>query len=484
MKLDRLFNYYSPQETIGDTNIEISCISTHSALVACNSLFFALKGEFTDGVKYIEESEKNGTVAVVIEEGAVPLNCRCTIVKVGDIKTALSRWSAAFYGFPAESLEMIAVTGTNGKTTIANLIYKILLKKNKAGLIGTSGYFYNEKSGSFGMTTPFAHDLNMILKKMHDDEVCSVVMEVSSHALSLKRVDDIRFDAAIFTNLTQDHLDFHKNFKDYFKSKNKLFSLLKKNIRKAAIINIDDEYSKKIIKGLSFKPVTYGIHNISDYSAQIISVSLNGTEIKLNTPDKTIDMRIKLIGKFNVYNCLASVAWALESGIDMETVISVISDCDSVAGRMEVIKSKNNEKFAVIDYAHTPAALENVLLTLSKITDGNIICVFGCGGDRDRLKRSLMGKIAGTYADRVYITSDNPRSENPKNILIDIEIGIKELQTEYFIIEDRENAIRNAVEAAKENDCILIAGKGDENYQIIGKKSIPFSDREIIKKYI
>jgi UDP-N-acetylmuramoyl-L-alanyl-D-glutamate--2,6-diaminopimelate ligase len=408
-----------------------------------------------------------------------------TVVRVEDVRLALSKWSSVFYDFPSREMNIVGITGTNGKTTIAGLIHRMLLEEGKAGLIGTSGYFYDSNKGSFGMTTPHSNDIHYIFRKMLDEGVKNVVMEVSSHALVLKRVEEIQFQNAIFTNLTQDHLDFHGSMDEYFSSKFRLFDMVKNKKRGTAIINSDDAYGRKIIEMLEYPAVTYAIESCADYRATVRQISLKGSVFTLEAKGKKVDMCVHLIGKYNIYNCLAAIAWALEGGRDMETVCNVVSKSKSVPGRLEILVEKGSGGRAVIiDYAHTPAALENVLMTLRALTKSKLVCVFGCGGDRDRDKRPLMGKVAGIIADKVYLTSDNPRSEDPTGILLDIEVGIRDTATEYYVMPDRKEAIRKAIQDSGETDCILIAGKGDEDYQIIGDKRIPFSDRLEAHKYL
>lgn len=484
MKLERLFNYYQPQKIYGAADIELSGLATHTKEVNKNCMFFALAGEKMDGHDFITQAVNSGASIIVSEKNIGPVTGALTVV-VDDIRTAQSIWSAAFYGFPASKLDITGVTGTNGKTTITNIIYQFISMQKKAGLIGTSGYFYGEKKGSFGMTTPHAHMLHYIFSKMYEDGVRNIVMEVSSHALKLKRVNDIRFSAGLFTNLTQDHLDFHKDFEDYYLSKYRLFELLKEPARNPAVINIDDPYGKRLARSLEKgRCVTYGIKDKAAYNAIIVDVNLEGSIFILKTDAFELEFKVNLVGEFNIYNCLAAIAWALESGFSEDEVKNMIKNVYPVPGRLEIINSAEKDITAVIDYAHSPAALENVLKTLKKITKGKLICVFGCGGDRDRKKRPLMAKAAANLADKVFITSDNPRTEDPDLIIEDIKKGVKDTETDYAIIPDREEAIKESIETAGQNDCILIAGKGDEDYQIIGTNKIYFSDRDVAKKYL
>ncbi|MEA3507097.1 MAG: UDP-N-acetylmuramoyl-L-alanyl-D-glutamate--2,6-diaminopimelate ligase [Elusimicrobiota bacterium] len=485
MKIENLFKYYSPLSADVEPNLEITNISTHSGSIKPGGLFFAFRGEKKDGINYIKDAKQNGAVAAVCR--MIPEDSVLPVIVAVDMRLALSRWSAAFYNFPAEKLNIIGVTGTNGKTTITTLIYRIFSAgQEKGGLIGTSGYRYGQKSGKFRMTTPEPHELHYIFSKMLQEGVRNVVMEVSSHALAFKRVDDIKFSSAVFTNLTRDHLDFHRNFENYFKSKLKIFSLLKDSAS-AAIVNIDDKYGRRIIEELDGKNViTYGVDRRADYRGIIKKLDITGSVFKLENRGRDRGkVEMDLIGKFNIYNALAAIACAVEGGIKMEKACKIISHADPVAGRLEIAAKKTKgEKQVIIDYAHTPDALDNVLLTLKSMTGGRLITVFGCGGDRDRAKRPLMGKVAGIYSDKVYLTSDNPRSEDPVKILLDIELGIRKTRAPYVVIPDREEAIKNALSDAGPGDCVLIAGKGDEEVQIIGDKEIPFSDRKAAGRYM
>ncbi|MDA3793465.1 MAG: UDP-N-acetylmuramoyl-L-alanyl-D-glutamate--2,6-diaminopimelate ligase [Elusimicrobia bacterium] len=488
MKLSEFFKFYGYISTDAVPEIDISNISTHSGSIKKGGLFFAFMGEKRDGMDFLAEAKNNGAVAAVSLKR--PANSALPVIIVEDMRLALSRWSAALYGFPADELNITGVTGTNGKTTITNLIYKILSSKRETGLIGTSGYRYGKITGKFRMTTPEPHELHYIFRKMAEAGIEDVVMEVSSHALVLMRVEDIKFNAAIFTNLTRDHLDFHRNYENYFNAKLKLFSLLKDD-RSPAIINIDDKYGRRIAGHIgSKKAISYAIDRKADYRATVDNIGINGSRFKLKIgsgtgSEKNRDLDMKLIGKFNIYNVLAAIARAVEGGIDMEKACEIISKAEPVKGRLEIVeKNKKENRRVIIDYAHTPDALDNVLLTLKSMTVGRLICVFGCGGDRDRAKRPLMGKVAGIYADKVYLTSDNPRSEDPVKILLDIELGIRKTKAPYIVIPDREEAIKKALAESGPDDAVLIAGKGDEEFQIIGDEQIPFSDREIAGKYM
>ncbi|MFW6134539.1 MAG: UDP-N-acetylmuramoyl-L-alanyl-D-glutamate--2,6-diaminopimelate ligase [Elusimicrobiota bacterium] len=483
MKIKELFEHHNPAQYTGEIEREITGIETDSRKVEPGNIFFALKGEKTHGRNYIEEALEKGAAAIVSDKkyGVQEI----LEIVVSDPREVLSLWSAAFYRFPSKEMEIIGVTGTNGKTTVSNLIYRILLEQGRAGLIGTSGYFYDSKKGKFSMTTPQPYELHMLFREMLDKGVKKVVMEVSSHALDLKRVRHVEFSSGIFTNLTRDHLDYHLTFENYYLSKFKLFGLLKEQKKENSIINIDDSYGRRMVDDLKYTPATYGIKRDSDYKGETKKLDLKGSEFKVISNKGEESLKVNLLGEFNVYNCLAAIAWAVEGGIDMTTTCRVISEVSPVPGRLEIIKKGGkSDKTIMVDYAHTPNALENVLSMLKKIKAKRLICVFGCGGDRDREKRPLMGRVAGVYSDVVYLTSDNPRTEDPTRILLDIEVGVRDTGTMYYVIPDREEAIKKAIKGAGDGDCILIAGKGDEEFQIVGEKKIPFSDRQVARKYL
>ncbi len=483
MKLKNFYQAYKPLNCISP-EVKVKGFAVNSKDVMKGDIFFALRGSRTSGIRYVREALYRGAVAVAVKEGedrGIALSA--PLLRVKDPNMALSRWSAAFYNYPTKKMNITGVTGTNGKTTVSSLIYQILKFRGKAGIIGTPGYSFGKKKGKFTMTTPRSHELQKIFSQMLKDGVKNAVMEVSSHALKLKRVEDVHFSAAVFTNLTRDHLDFHGSFSDYFKSKLHLFKLLKNN---RAIINIDDEYGRKIKEMIDFNPATYGIKKKALYRARIKQLTLRGSSFNFFAPGKfNREINIKMAGRYNVYNCLAAMAWAAEKGEDMETLCTVVSEAKPVPGRMEIVLREGpGGRVVVIDYAHTPDALENVLKSLAEMTKGRLISVFGCGGDRDREKRPIMGEIAGKLSDAVFITSDNPRHEDPISIILDIELGVRKTGTDYFVFPGREECIEEAIKFSQDEDCILIAGKGDEEYQIIGNRMIPFSDRLIARKYL
>ncbi len=464
-----------------------------SRLIENGDLFFAVKGYKTDGNKYINEVFEKGARAAVTDASNGFTDTR--IMRVKDVRKTLSLMSCRYYDFPSTKMKIIGITGTNGKTTISSMIYHILFSCGKrCGLIGTNGNMINNRFVKTLYTTPESPELQRLLKDMADEHVEFTAMEVSSHALALQRVYGIDFDIAVFSNLTMDHLDFHGNMKNYFNSKKILFDSLKrintKNRNTKAIYNEDDEYGTKIISSTEAERVSYGI-NSGMYKCEDIDMDFKGTSFRLLVPENGgdsshIKIKTKLTGRFNIYNTLAAIAAAYSAGLDYGEITGALKSFEPVEGRFNQIVLKNGAN-AVVDYSHTPDSLLNALKTIREIlvsmkSKGKIITVFGCGGDRDKIKRPLMGKIASEYSDKVFITSDNPRTEDPIEIITGIKSGIK--MDNYTIIENRKDAISRAVELSGKNDIILVAGKGHENYQEINGVKYHFSDKEVLEKYM
>lgn len=476
---------------IGSSDIEIKDISYDSRKIEKDSVFFALPGHRTDGKKYINNAIAKGACAIVTDEKVEDLPITQIIVK--DVYKYMTQAAAKFYNNPDKELFIIGITGTNGKTTITYMIESILACAGiKSGVIGTINYRYGDKIFDAPNTTPQSLDIYKIMRDMLDSGIKYLIMEVSSHALALGRVEGIEFDEAVFTNLTQDHLDMHKDMENYFQAKSILFKELGKGIKsniKYAIINADDKYGKKLskinlnceIKLYSAKEDKTGI----DLKAENIDIGSSESKFDIVFNNEKKHIIINQIGLHNIYNALAAIGAVIGCGIPLDKAIEGICKLSKVPGRLEPVDTKNFGFEAVIDYAHTDDALKNVLSALKKIKYKRIITVFGCGGDRDRIKRPLMGKVAVEMSDFVFVTSDNPRTEDPKQIMLDIEVGIKRTgKKNYKVIEDRELAIKEAVIMAEKGDIILIAGKGHETYQIIGNEKIHFNDAEIVKKYI
>lgn len=463
-----------------------------SRYVESGDLFFAIKGFNSDGNRFIGDAFAKGAMAAVTDSETMFADSR--VLHVKNVRKTMALMSAKFYGNPSAKLKMIGVTGTNGKTTISSLLYHILSQNGiKAGLIGTNGNIINNRFIKTSFTTPESVDLQKLLKEMADEKIEYVAMEVSSHSLALDRVYGIDFDIAVFTNLTTDHLDFHKDMENYLTSKKVLFDSMKrinvKNIKTAAIYNCDDNYGSKIVSGSEAEHMSYGLESGS-YKCKDYEMDFSGTKFKLLVPRNgenvsEISVRMNLTGKFNIYNVIAAIAAAKAAGLHYEQITEAIKIFEPVDGRFNQVKLFNGA-IAIIDYSHTPDSLLNALMTIREIMNGmkskgRIITVFGCGGNRDRSKRPLMGDIAVHYSDIAIITSDNPRDEEPMDIINEIRSGIN--KDNFMIMENRDDAIRNAVDMSTKNDVILVAGKGHETYQEINGVKHHFSDRETIEKY-
>lgn len=466
-------------------DIEINGIEINSKNVKNGYIFFAIKGEKTDGNLFIDEAIKNGAIAVVSQKDIKRNDIE--VIKVNDVHRVLSKASSNFYSNPSSKLKVIGITGTKGKTSVASFIEQIISNLGiECGVIGTINYRTNKRIlMDAPNTTPYSPLLDKVIYEFVKDDCKVCIMEVSSHALKLKKVDEVEFDICIFTNLQSDHLDFHKTINDYKESKLRLFELLKASPKqnKVAAINMDDQFSKNIIdkiKGLQV--ISYSINQNSDIKASDIILTPNKTEFKLNFKNKRYHIKTPLCGKHNVYNILAAISAAYPIVNDIEKVLQNIENIKPVKGRLEKISTSVG--FTIyIDYAHTEQSLKEILLTLNSIPHKNIITVFGCGGDRDKTKRAPMGKVASQLSNYVIITSDNPRTEDPIQIIKDIEFGIKEINgSNYIIIPDRAKAIEKAIEIATQDDIVLIAGKGHEDYQITSAGKIHFSDSEEVLK--
>ena len=463
------------EEVKGNTNIAVENISFDSREINNMSLFVAIKGHSNNGHDFISFAEKNGACAIICEILPQNLKDGITYIKVSDSSESLGIISSNFYDNPSEKLKLIGITGTNGKTTCATLLYDLFrLRGFKTGLISTVNIKILHKTISSTHTTPNALKINQLLHEMLQNGCTHVFMEVSSHALDQNRIAGISFDIGVFTNISRDHMDYHPTLDHYIGSKKKLFSLLKK--RAFAIINIDDPYGEEMSRDIRAKSLFYGIRESADFIGKIIENNISGLSIEIDG----FEMTSRLIGEFNAYNLLVVYAVAKILGEDPLTILTLISNLKAPDGRFEYIISPSNVT-AIIDYAHTPDALENILKTLVNLRNGNqkILTVFGCGGDRDRGKRPLMGEISSIYSDQVFITSDNPRSENPSSIIQEIFSGVNPDKSEIVsIIEDRREAINKACKVAQSGDIVLIAGKGHEKYQIIGKEKFHFDDLE------
>ena len=470
--------------------VEVHGIQYDSRKIERGDLFVAIKGTSVDGHAYIERAiGRNAKVVVMENDGAMPdsffMHAGVVKIVVQDSRKALALMAANFYGHPSKQLELIGVTGTNGKTTTTHLLKSILESQGKrVGLIGTIGHQVGEEKLPATHTTPESLELNQILATMVQKGCTAVVMEVSSHALSLSRVYGLQFDAATFTNLTQDHLDFHGSMEEYFRAKKLLFDNLP--AESFAITNADDEHGAGIVKDTKATSTDYGIKSTAQFVAEDIHVSVSGTSFSIRHGNRTQNVTSSLIGRFNVANILAAYATASMLGVDSEDILSGIERTKSVRGRFENIASPKGWT-AVVDYAHTPDALKNCLQAIHDMLPTErktkVITVFGCGGNRDRGKRPQMAKIASALSDITVVTSDNPRKENAEEIIKEVMTGIQ-LGAKVFEEVDRRKAIRMALGLAGSGDVVLIAGKGHEDYQIIGDTKIPFDDREEVEAFI
>jgi UDP-N-acetylmuramoyl-L-alanyl-D-glutamate--2,6-diaminopimelate ligase len=475
-------------ELYGDPEAKVSGIKYDSREVLKGDMFVCFEGTRTDGKLFVSDAIARGAGVVVAGE---KIDCPpgVTLLVIKDRQKALPVLSANFYDNPSRKLTLIGITGTNGKTTTTYLIESIFRRaKIPVAVLGTVNYRVGDRIFSPKTTTPQASDLQYMLDLAVKSGIKAVVMEVSSHALALGRVDRCEFDVGIFTNLTRDHLDFHKTMDGYFNEKMKLFKMLSgesaKKGGKFAVINRDDSYGSAISGEAGVPVITYGLNRKLDVSANNVKMNHSSMGIRIYTKEGNIDISTQLVGKYNIYNILAACACAITQGIGPEDIKAGIESVKSVPGRLERVDC--GQPFTVlVDYAHTDDALYNVLSTIRELKPKRVLTVFGCGGDRDRSKRPLMGEVAVNLSDYAIITNDNPRSEDPQKIVLDIEVGIRKKGKEnYKVVLDREKAISEIINMADKNDIVLLAGKGHENYQIIGSSRIPFSDREMACKYL
>ncbi|WP_409305329.1 UDP-N-acetylmuramoyl-L-alanyl-D-glutamate--2,6-diaminopimelate ligase [Peribacillus sp. SCS-155] len=484
MKLQTLLSYlHTLSKDFGSDNPEITSIEHDNRKVKKGSLFICIKGYTVDGHDFAEAAVQKGASAVIAEK---PLNLDVPVIIVRDTQRAMSVLADAFYGHPTQKLRLIGITGTNGKTTTSHLLEKIFHDANqRTGLIGTMYTKIGDTIYETKNTTPDSATLQKAFHEMVESKVDTAIMEVSSHALEQGRVHGCDYDVAVFTNLTQDHLDFHGTMERYKVAKSLFFSQLGnayvENRPKFAVLNADDEASEDYIKWTAAHVITYGIDNEADLMAKDIHISSKGTEFSLVSTAFSRKVTLNLVGKFSVYNVLAAISAALCSGLELENILSSIEAVEGVSGRFELVNA--GQDFSVIvDYAHTPDSLENVLKTIGEFARKKVYVVVGCGGDRDKTKRPIMAKIACEFATNPIFTSDNPRSEDPAEILKDMERGVT--HKEYKVIQDRKEAIEFAVSQAEAGDVVLIAGKGHETYQIVGDNVLDFDDRLAAKEAI
>jgi len=484
MQLKALLSKIPVVLTIGSADREIDAICYDSRRVQKNALFVALRGEKTDGNSYIEEAITRGAVAVVTEEEQS--QSRATQIVVPNARQALADLAAEFYGRPSLGLKIAGVTGTNGKTTTAFLLKHLCESVQlRAGLIGTIRYEIGDRILPAPRTTPESLDLQELLFQIRSAGCRAAVMEVSSHALEQGRARNVELDASIFTNLTQDHLDFHKTMEAYFEAKVKLFTGMAAQPHKKgkAVINLDDRWGQQLLARLAKETpevpvVTFGMSARADFRASAVRTDISGTQYQLDAQGKTYLVRLPLIGSFNVYNSLAALAGAAALGVDLRTAVRALADAPSVPGRLEPVPVKRQFR-VFVDYAHTDDALANVMKTLRDLNPKRLIVVFGCGGNRDKAKRPLMAAAVEKQADWAIVTSDNPRKENPETIIQEIEAGFG--GKHYETIIERREAIFRAISLAESRDIVLIAGKGHETTQEFADHTVPFDDLAIAR---
>ncbi len=482
MKLKALLSSIEPLQVVGETEVEVSGVQADSRRIRKGDLFVALRGENSDGHDHVGQAVEAGAVAVVCERISEMFSSVGQI-RVADTRHALARLASTFHGHPSSQLRTIGITGTNGKTTTSYLIASIFqASKLPAGIVGTISYRIGNREIPAPNTTPVADQLQELLGKMIQSGMKAVVMEVSSHALAQHRVDCIAWDAGVFTNFTQDHLDYHTTMEAYLEAKKILFHQLGRLGKKSvAVLNHDDvkcaDFRKALAPGLPV--VSYGLKEGADVRATEVEHSVDGCRFTLQAGGRTLRIATPLCGRHNVLNCLAAAATGFALGMDLSVIQKGIEAVPCVPGRLERVRYEGVETFAVfVDYAHTDDALRNVLGTLKPLTHGRLITVFGCGGNRDKTKRPLMGKVSAEFSDETILTTDNPRFEEPEAIVRDIAAGFG-ARGGCQVILDRREAIRSALGKARAGDVVLLAGKGHEAYQEVKGTRFPFDDRQV-----
>lgn len=480
LKLQGLLKNINYEVLQGNDNINISNIQYDSRKVTDNSLFVCIKGFKVDGHDYAQSAIKKGAKALLVEDKIEGISNDITIIKVDDTRKVIAFIAERYYNHPSNKFRLIGVTGTNGKTSITYLTKSIIEEfGKKTGIVGTIENRIGDKVLKASRTTPEALDLQELFYNMFQENVNAVIMEVSSHSLELNRVDASKFDVGIYTNLTLDHLDFHKTMENYRDAKLKLFKMCN-----VGVINIDDEYGPYMIEnGTCKKYLTYGVNN-SDaiLNAVNLDISLNGVKYNLMFEGEKYEILLNTPGKFSVYNSLAAIGACLAIGVPMDIIISGLRKNKGIRGRFQSFTSDKGYT-VIVDYAHAPDGLLNVLQSMKEFAKARIITVFGCGGDRDTSKRPIMGEIAGNNSDFCVITSDNPRTEDPVSIIDEVEVGMKKTNCEYVKIPSRLDGILKALSMAQKGDLILIAGKGHEDYQILRDEIIHFDDAEVVMNY-
>ncbi len=483
MLLEKLLASFPEVASRGCLQVQIRGISYDSRHVKPGDLFVALRGEKTDGAFFLEEAIARGAAALASDR-PLAVEPGPPILKVPDARRFLAEASRALFEDPASKMRLVAITGTNGKTTTSYLVDAIFRQAGlRSCLIGTLGMRIGDQPFPSDHTTPESSDLTVFLRQALQSGCTHGALEVSSHALVLKRVFGSRFAAGVFSNLTPEHLDFHHDMESYYQAKRLLFTPAGENRIETAVINTDDPYGQRLAKEAAAPVLSYGINPEAAIHPLASRLGVDGTDLRIQTPGGKLDVHTQLVGRTNIYNIMAATGACLSLGMQSDAIRKGIESMGGVPGRLEVVRG-GQDYTVIVDYAHTPDALEKLLETVRQLTGGRIITVFGCGGDRDRKKRPVMGEIAARLSDTVIATSDNPRSEDPGQILAQIEPGLRRGPAPYRLLVERREAIRAALSSARKGDVVLLAGKGHENYQIIGTEVIRFDDREIARDLI
>lgn len=479
MTLSELLKDVNIKKIDGGGSMKISGIACDSRKVKPGNVFVCITGYETDGHKYAKSAVENGAVAVVAEHDLPTVDVPCVIVD--NTRKAMSEMAATFYDYPYKKFKLIGITGTNGKTTTTCLIKSILEHLGKkVGLIGTNQNMIGDMIMETSRTTPDSLELMQLFDMIASHNVDYVVMEVSSHALALDRVTACTFDVGAFTNITQDHLDFHKTMEEYLAAKSILF-----NICNTGVVNKDDARSEYLIENARCRNmITYGINQDCDLKASNIILNEDGVKFDINYGGMEEHVDLPIPGEFSVYNALTAIGCCMAENIPLDLAVDGLHSAKGVKGRIEIVRTPGTNYTVIIDYAHTPDGLLNVINAIRGFAKGRIVTLFGCGGDRDASKRPIMGKIAGELSDFCIVTSDNPRTEDPEKIIKQVVEGVKQTDCDYEVITNRFSAIEYALDHAKKNDIILLAGKGHETYQVLGKDTIKFDEREIVQKLL
>jgi UDP-N-acetylmuramoyl-L-alanyl-D-glutamate--2,6-diaminopimelate ligase len=482
-KLSEVFEGVETSLPAGANKLEIQKVVCDSRKVESGSLFFALHGAKADGNTFIQDAIKRGAVAIASEEkGTSKIPAGVVWIQVREARKALAITAANFLGHPANALQLVAVTGTNGKTTTTSLVDAIVKASGaKTGLFGTIAYHTPLGDYPAPNTTPESVDLQGFLAEIRDAGGKYAVLEASSHSLAMDRLWGCHFQAAVFTNLTREHMDFHKTFEDYFAAKRRLFADTGAGAPEVAVLNADDEFGQRLVR-LAKKTVTYGLESDANITTKKFQLTFDGLSFTAQTPNGKVHVESRLVGRINVYNLLAAVGAAQALGLSNDVIETGIRNLESVSGRFQRI-DMGQPFLVIVDYAHTDDALENLIRTARELNPkGRIITLFGCGGEKDRTKRPVMGEVTGRLSDLTILSSDNPRSEEPLKIISDVIVGLQKTAGKYLIEPDREKAIGMAMEEARSGDIVLLAGKGHENYQILADRTLEFDDREVVRR--